>query len=131
MSNIVVLLLARSLLYQKGNDMDLTREEALKLHREMWTDMRKELGDCPVWDDRLWFKAKWVREKFPKETVCANCFLCEYVDSVQDFRCSCCPINWGRDGESTNSCEKTISGIGVDWRHSPISEILALPENEV
>lgn len=111
--------------------MDLTRERALKLYREMWTNMQKELGDCPTCDERDRFKREWVRKKFPKEEVCAHCFLCEYVVSVQDWQCSGCPINWGRDGESTNSCEKTISGIGVDWRHSPISEILALPENEV
>jgi hypothetical protein len=108
--------------------MDLTREQALELHREMWTNMQKELGDCPTMVERLLFKARWVRKRFPKEEVCGNCFLCEYVDSVQDCRCSRCPINWGRDGESTNYCEKTISGIGVDWRYSPISEILALPE---
>ena len=128
MSDIAVPLSARSLLCQKGNDMGLTRERALKLHREMWSDMQKELGDCPKNLERTIFKMKWVRKKFPKETVCSNCFLCEYVCYAHDFRCSCCPINWGRDGESTNSCEKNISGIGVDWRHSPISEILALPE---
>jgi len=128
MSNIAVPLSARSSLCQKGSDMDLTREKALKLHQQMWSDMQKELGDCPAQYERHRFKMKWVREKFPKEAVCSNCFLCEYVNSAQDHKCSCCPINWGRDGESTNSCEKTISGIGVDWRRSPISEILALPE---
>ena len=104
--------------------MDLTREEALKLHREMWSDMQKEFGDCPTYGERRAFKRKWVGERFPKESVEANCFLCEYIG---DLSCSCCLINWGRDGESGNSCEKAV-GIGVDWRRSPISEILALPE---
>lgn len=106
--------------------MDLTREEALKLHRQMWTDMRKELGDCPTYGERRDFKRKWVGERFPEEKVSANCFLCEYINGL---RCSYCPVNWGRDGEAGNACEKTV-GTGVDWRRSPISEILALPERE-
>lgn len=106
--------------------MDLTREQALELHREMWTDMQKELGDCPTYGERRDFKRKWIGEKYPEEKVYANCFLCEYINGL---RCSCCLINWGRDGESRNSCEKAV-GVGVDWRRSPISEILALPERE-
>lgn len=109
--------------------MDLTRKRALELHREMWTDMQKELGDCPSYGERRDFKRKWVCQRFPRETVSANCFLCGYVDANLS-RCSYCPINWGRDGEAGNSCEKAMSP-GVDWRRSPISEILALPENEV
>lgn len=109
--------------------MDLTREEALKLHRQMWTDMQKELGDCPTCYERDRFKREWVRKRFPEEEISANCFLCEYVDSVQDYQCSDCPINWGRDGEYGNSCQKTEC-VGVDWRDSPISTILALPERE-
>jgi len=34
----------------------ITREEALRKHREMWTAMREELGDCPRAIDRLRFK---------------------------------------------------------------------------
>lgn len=114
--------------------MDLTREEALKLHRQMWTDMQNELGDCPTYIERRDFKRKWVRQRFPLEVVLSNCFLCEYANLRQcEYanlrRCSYCPINWGRNGESGNFCEKTV-GVGVDWRHSPISEILALPERE-
>lgn len=108
--------------------MDLTREQALKLHREMWSDMQKELGDCPTCDERDCFKEDWVRKRFPEEEISANCFLCEYDDFVNGYQCSACPINWGRSGESKNSCVKIIRGTGVDWRYSPISEILALPE---
>lgn len=107
--------------------MDLTRERALRLHREMWSDMQKEFGDCPTYGERRDFKRKWAGERFPKEIVSANCFLCEYAKDKPG--CSLCPVNWGRDGEGGNCCEKVIS-TGVDWRRSPISEILALPERE-
>lgn len=105
--------------------MGLTREQALELHREMWTDMQNELGDCPRSLDRTLYKSRWCKKRFPKEEVTANCFLCEYArHKVGD--CRGCPINWG-----ATTCQKYYSGEGgVDWRYSPISEILALPERE-
>ena len=42
--------------------MDLTREEALKLHRQMWTDMQNDLGDCPGVEAREAYKAYWCRK---------------------------------------------------------------------
>ena len=104
--------------------MDLTREEALKLHRQMWTDMQKELGDCPEFSDRLLYKSRWRKKRFPKEEVNADCFLCEYA-AHKTGDCRGCPINWGGD-----TCQKYNIKNGVDWRYSPISEILALPERE-
>ena len=109
--------------------MDLTREKALTLFREMWSDMRNELGDNPDYDQRIDYKYKWVNEKFPREYVKHDCFLCEYVKRKDMDSCKRCPIDWGHDGIYDNACEK-LCGPGVDWRKSPISEILALPERE-
>lgn len=33
--------------------MKLTREEALKYHRQMWSDMQRELGDYPKAAERI------------------------------------------------------------------------------
>ena len=104
--------------------MDLTREKALKLHREMWTDMQEELGDCPDFCDRMMYKSRWCKKRFPKEEVSADCFLCEYVLQIAS-NCSGCPINWG-----ATTCQKYHIRGSVDWRYSPISKILALPERE-
>ena len=87
----------------------------------MWTDMQKELGDCPEYGDRMLFKSKWCEERVPQEGVNANCFLCEYIYQTKGD-CTSCPIDWGKA-----TCQ---SDGGVDWRYSPISEILALPERE-
>ena len=125
MSDIVVLLLAKSSHCQKGNDMDLTREEALKLHREMWSDMQKKLGDNPSHDQRVDYKEKWVNEKFPHERVRHDCFLCEYVANYERGLCDRCPIDWGEYG-----CQKHPFIKGVDWRYSRIRRILALPERK-
>lgn len=106
----------------------LTREEAIRLHREMWTDMQAELGDEPSYLERVAFKEKWVDEHFPKERVNSDCFLCEYAQSVTEDsfnRCRSCPIAW--NSNLFPSCQS----VRVDYRYSPISAILALPEREV
>lgn len=110
----------------------LTREEAIRLHREMWQDMLAELGDDPKWDKRLDFKKKWVEEHFPNEDVISNCFLCEYAESAakdQYFsRCLKCPIAWNSNKYPT--CFAVWDRNMIDYRYSPISVILALPERE-
>lgn len=105
--------------------MKLTREEALKYHRQMWGDMQKELGDKPSFGDRMDFKHKWCKEHFPNEEIDASCFLCEYVNQTEDD-CDYCPIKW-----DDNYADDHCSGDGVNYEYSPISEILALPEREV
>lgn len=115
----------------------LTRDEAIELHMEMWQDMQTELGDEPNWYERLDFKKKWVEEHFPNEDVISNCFLCEYAESAakdQYFsRCLKCPIAWNSSIHPT--CNPGILDVWernmIDYRYSPISVILALPEREV
>lgn len=118
----------------------LTREEAIKLHKQMWKDMQDKLGDDPRYSTRLEFKEKWVREHLPGEHIQSNCFLCEYAKRLEESKrsiaiCKCdfCPIAW-------NSTIRPICNPGicafrkrkeVDYRFSPISVILALPEREV
>lgn len=103
--------------------MKLTREEALKYHRQMWTDMQKELGDKPQSGKRVLFKEMWCEEHFPDEDIEADCFLCEYLNT------SGCDCNRGRD------CLIVWPYGGCIANHyyydAPISEILALPEREV
>lgn len=121
--------------------MKLTREEALKLHRQMWTDMLAELGekgvgkyDVSFAEDKLlvarnMFKADWCKKHFPGDGICDYCFLCEYAlqkerEGSVGHKCDACPIMWSPK-HITFACERTD---GVTWNKSPISEILALPE---
>lgn len=115
----------------------LTREEAIRLHRKMWQDMRAELGDDPCKSDRLAFKKKWVEEHFPNESVRSNCFLCEYarhtdVARITDVICYGCPIAWNShyDPECAPGYFSFSDEGMVDYRYSPISVILALPERK-
>lgn len=107
---------------------DLTREKALELHRQMWSDMQKDLGDNPTRDERWAYKETWIEEHFPKDLVYNLCFLCEYCANQQfsdrdefDYDKCVCPIKWPRE-----RCEE--GGYGDTWDNMPISELLALPE---
>ena len=109
--------------------MDLTRERALELHREMWGDMQSKLGDNPRTWDRLSFKVDWCEEHFPNEKILAHCFLCEYTaDENGEGDCGRCPILWGSEKRLvTYYCQ----GRENNYTSVPISQILALPERKV
>ena len=102
--------------------MKLTREEALRYHRQMWTDMRKELGDKPRAGERIQFKDKWCEEHFPDEGILNQCFLCEYVKRHYDgcYGGRECLIVWPYGDCTTHDY----------YYDAPISEILALLERK-
>ena len=117
--------------------MTLTREQALALHREMWTDMLNTLGETPTQRQRAEFKRNWCKSH-GYSPVEHSCFLCELV-IFKDERycqtgtgCDCvrCPIVWTKN-DWKYSCPCENGGYeGVDWRFSNISEVLALSERE-
>ena len=106
--------------------LELTREQAVQLHRQMWSDMQRELGDCPHYIDRCNYKHKWCDAHFPGEFIDNHCFLCEYVRYMRldkDIECTyVCPIKW-----KYGNC---MAGDKDNWENMPISELLNLPERE-
>ena len=104
--------------------MKLTKEEAVRLFHEQWSDMQKELGDCPDPYARALFKNIWRNRYFPKESIECDCFLCEYARQF-DHMCINCPIKWPLD-----DCGSFSEEGGVHFMFSPISKILALPVRE-
>ena len=128
-----------------STELNLTREDALKLHRQMWTEMQEELGDDPSADAREDFKRGWCEEHFPNHSILNDCFLCDYVhhDFASTIYCLArCPIDWEslkkHSYQKTDCCAvyKEYDGDDDDedneiYNAAPISEILALPEREV
>ena len=106
--------------------MKLTKEQALELHRQMWSDMQNSLGDYPWIDEREDYKQEWCEDHFPNEVISCHCFLCEYDDQFEDLFCRHCPIDWSNGGEDDDSC---ATG-DFTYDTSPISDILALPVRE-
>lgn len=102
--------------------MRLTRQRALKLHRQMWTDMQKELGDNPKGGERVIFKDEWCEKHFPNESIESSCFLCEYANfgAHSCRRGQNCLVVWPYGDCTTHDY----------YYDAPISEILALLERE-
>lgn len=110
--------------------MKLTREEALKYHRQMWTDMQKDIGDTDNAELRTDYKTEWCEKHFPNEEISAYCFLCDY-DEQKHANCWNCPIDWPHDEDGfPDCCCKDAYGYPY-YLTTPISVILALPEREV
>lgn len=112
--------------------MELTREKALELHRQMWSDMQKELGDNPSTYERQVFKATWcIKHGF--NNIYADCFLCEYDTQhipTDSLHCKCL-IDW-KPLTNTSFCNgHTDNGEFIGYENAPISKILELPEREV
>jgi hypothetical protein len=55
--------------------VEFTEKVAIELHKEMWTDMRKKLGDTPGVCTRMDFKRHWCK-KHIEDSVNNHCFLC-------------------------------------------------------
>ena len=100
--------------------LKLTKEKAIELHRQMWTDMQRELGNCPTRYQRAKYKEKWCKEHYPDYNIAGNCFLCEYTFRGLNTDCKKCPIVWSHNYCGYNNC----------YLEAPISEILELPERK-
>ena len=106
--------------------MELTRERTLELHRQMLTDMQRDLGDTPNSVQRINYKRDWCITYFPNEQIENSCFLCEYDKSSGRDDCKGCPIRWPYEDDCT-VCYCTNYGY---YYKAPISEILTLPERK-
>ena len=75
--------------------MELTREEAVRLHRQMWLWIAKETErQKQIVFKTDYFKAmKTKREDMPLNT----CYCCEYTrgEGTKNTRCELCPMLWG------------------------------------
>lgn len=116
---------------------NLTKEQALQLHKEMWLEMAKckdvtvsGINDLRNYNslsveqnNRYWFKSNYMNGN--NLDILNNCFLCEYAyqemerNGCIDNYCKFCPVNWeSKDKEFM--CE---SDSGIDWRYSNILDI--------
>lgn len=103
----------------------LSREDALKLHHQMWTDMQRDLGNKPSRHARITYKYNWCKERGYRPLY--NCFLCQYVmeqediSGVKDPHCTKCPIDWPGGDCGSEECNFLVV---------PVEDILKLPEKE-
>ena len=100
--------------------MQMSEEMALRLHRMMWSDMQRDLGNMPNGEERIEYKERWIKKHFPDAKVQANCFLCEFTHTPHSgaLQCTDCPIKWPYSSCTTEA---------MHYQSAPISKILALP----
>lgn len=119
----------------------ISRNEALNLHKAMWSGLKYKYGDnC---SNRRRLKEEWLKLNGFDEPAQVKdyCFLCEYayqqIKAHHDWKnhlCYYCPIDWRpqekketeREGEPF-ACENFLKTC---WQEAPISTILNLPERK-
>lgn len=105
--------------------LEKEREEAYQKHVAMWTAMKEKLGDTPETRDRAFFKSDYTIDH-GDFYVKLDCYLCDFVDT-HGLTCKECPVDWKADPRIFRVPECQCE---TDWRSSPISQILALPERK-
>ena len=92
----------------------LTREDAIRLHREMWNwiaDENEEGNNVEKWDFLI--KEGFIKSRDPEAFIpCTDyeidhdCFCCEYAKQKAeedgeeyDYRCQYCPLKWGNENK--------------------------------
>ena len=96
----------------------LSREEAIRKHREMWNWIADRIMERkqPVIINNL--KREYVRQH--NENILYNCYLCDYCIHVMDGeeweeRCKYCPLDWESDGDEDGlyQCLENHGVIGL------------------
>ena len=81
--------------------MNISREEAIRKHREMWNWIadRYEFNgaDAPV----THLKATFIKEHYPNDYPLSDCYCCEYAGKILNqkiegvtYNCERCPLEW-------------------------------------
>lgn len=100
--------------------VELTDAEILCLHRWMWTDMQRDIGNNSRGHERTDYKSDWCAEH--DLDICCNCFLCECaIQSRSDGirNCDVCLVEWPM-------VDKNCYFTGF-YLYADISDILKLP----
>lgn len=96
----------------------MTREESVKLFREMWYDMYVEITTLDCCISISLFKQKWLERK---GIDCKNnCPLCEYAyqESLVNgtYMCHNCPIDWESESDVYMcECKTDIRELNGLW----------------
>lgn len=103
--------------------MTLTREEAIRIHRDMWRYL-KEHGAGKGTIERGVLKDNYCLTH--GYNFKSNCVLCEYAGSYGG--CRACPAIWGSEDEKQGffceGCEKGVEEGYIDWRYSDLDDII-------
>ena len=125
----------------------LSKEEAIRLHKEMWNYVKDNVFDPYSPNSRYMSKVQFI-ELNHLEPVNQHCFLCEYAmqqyhmsNKPSEFEdgslyCKYCPAIWGTENianmffcEHNYPVEEGADNI-IDWRFSNIDDIINIKIKE-
>lgn len=94
----------------------LTKEEAIKKHREMWNWIADETERTNCCTSKfMYFESKNISSK---EIPYHYCYCCEYADQ-RVKGCMYCPIDWGSLANNYFCCDKYKDfddlGLFIEW----------------
>ena len=101
-------------------DLYLTKEEAIAHHRKMWNWIADRLEEHHLGCDIHMYKAEYIKNNFPDDTIQNYCFCCQYaaqeVDNIfEDNFCIYCPLRWGTEANTDAFfCEQGNCDISVE-----------------
>lgn len=81
----------------KSDEIKLTKEEAIKRHRELWNWVADETLKRKKCVDKAEYFEEHYTDQIPRNT----CWCCEYAERCSTTGIDCnslCPINWGTSG---------------------------------
>lgn len=81
----------------------MTKDEAVKYHREMWNDIADEIESCKRTFYIPTLKDRWCAEH--ELDPIASCFACEYNEQFNGFCCDHCLFNQTEMGPLESCCE--------------------------
>lgn len=118
---------------------NLTKEQAIELHRKMWNDMN-EAGVRNSFLAKSDFKYHWIKEHFDEE-IFHDCFLCQYAkqEYIRELQnnpnmtkriCDFCPLDWGEleNPYSLSKDDAYCEYSEINWKTAQIYIIANLKE---
>ena len=102
-------------------DLYLTKEEAIAEHRKMWNWIADRLEEHNNHGyDIYMYKAEYIKNNFPDDTIRNYCFCCQYttqeIDNYFENHCIYCPLLWGtEDNTDEYFCEQGNCDIPVEY----------------
>lgn len=89
---------------------DITKEETISLHRQMWGWIADKIEEEQKIHNIHYLKQDYLEER--GEQAVNNCYCCEYAErqsmlepAAESNHCICCPLDWENPDVSVCPCE--------------------------
>lgn len=106
--------------------MNISREEAIRKHREMWSWIAEQYENgvaLPV--HRL--KQNFIKKCYPYDSPDSDCYCCAYTKTLTEleiggslYNCEMCPLEWPSNEKNFMCCVCMTRGRKIDGLYGKI-----------